>query len=119
MDAQARVKPRKRIAGSGIQQATSAKRRSVLERLERRRRRQQLAQDDCSGHADALVEQIELSDAVLAQRDERDAAEVSQRSVLDHRLGQLLCAIACDVGPTDAVHNGTENNSPGRRIRGM
>ena len=46
----------------------------ALERRERRRRGQQLAQHDRSRHADASPPQVELRDAVLAQRGERDPA---------------------------------------------
>ena len=48
----------------------------VLQRLERRCRWEKAAQYDRPGHTDALARQIELSDGVLAQRDERNAAEI-------------------------------------------
>ena len=50
----------------------------VLERLQRRCGRQEAAEHDCTRHADTLVAQIEVRDAVLTQRDEWDAAEISQ-----------------------------------------
>ena len=78
---------------------------SVLERFQRGRGRQEVAEYDCTRHADALAIQIEVSDAVLTQRDEWDAAEVSQRRVLEHRLGQLLRSIARDVVGPDAVQH--------------
>ena len=69
----------------------------VLERFQRHRGRQEVAEYDCTRHTDALVVQIEVRNAVLTQRDEWDAAEVSQRCVLKHHLGQLLRSIARDV----------------------
>ena len=51
---------------------------SVLERFQRGRGRQEAAEYDCTRHADALAVQIEVRDAVLTQRDEWNAAEVSQ-----------------------------------------
>ena len=62
----------------------------ALERRERRRRGQQLAQHDRSRLADALSLQVELRDAVLAQRGERDPAELGYRGVIQHHLGQIL-----------------------------
>ena len=69
----------------------------ALERCERRRRGQQLAQHNCSRHADALILQVELCDAVIAQGDERDPAEVGHHGVLEHRRGQILRGITRDV----------------------
>ena len=69
----------------------------ALERRERRRRGQQLAQHDRSRHADALVLQVELRDAVLAQRGERDPAEVGHTGMLEHRHGQILRSVTRDV----------------------
>ena len=79
---------------------------SVLERFQRGRRGQEVAEYDCTRHADALAAQIEVRDAVLTQRDEWDAAEVSQRRVLEHHLGQLLRSIARDVVEANAVRHG-------------
>ena len=78
------------------------------ERRERRRRGQQLAQHDRSRHADALILQVELRDAVLAQRGERDLAEVGHTGVLEHRVGQLVRGVARDVVVGNAA-------SPGHR----
>ena len=78
---------------------------SVLERFQRGRGRQEAAEYDCTRHADALAAQIEVSDAVLTQRDEWDAAEVSQRCVLEHHLGQLLRSFARNVVVADAVRH--------------
>ena len=61
---------------------------NALERCQSRRRRQQLAQDDRSRHADALTLEIELHDAIRTQRGERDPAEVGHGGVLEHCLGQ-------------------------------
>ena len=62
-----------------------------LERLDRRRRGEQLAQHDSSRHADAISvpsrAQVELHDAVLAQGGERDPAEVGHDGVLEHHIG--------------------------------
>ena len=78
----------------------------VLERFQRRCGRQEAAEYDCTRHADALALQIEVRDAVLTQRDEWDAAEVSQRRVLEHHLGQLPRSVAGDVVEADAVRHG-------------
>ena len=75
----------------------------ALERGERRRRGQQLAQHDRSRLADTLMLQVELRDAVLAQRGERDPAEVGHTGVLEHRRGQILCGVARDVVEANAV----------------
>ena len=70
---------------------------SALQRLERRRDRNQAAQNDCSRHSDALVVQIELCEGVLTKGNERNAAEVGQCGVLEHHLSQTLGAIAYDA----------------------
>ena len=77
----------------------------ALERLERRRSRQQLAQHDRSRHADTLALQVELRDAVLAQGDKRDPAEISHNGVLQHHLGQSFRGIARDMIVADAVRD--------------
>ena len=77
----------------------------VLQRLERRGGWEKAAQYDRPGHADALFAQIELSDGVLAQQDERDAAEIGQCDVLEDNIGQTLGAIAGDVVGTDTIQN--------------
>ena len=77
------------------------------ERRERRGRGQQLTQHDRSRHADALHLQVELRDAVLAQRGERDPAEVGHRGVIQHHRGQMVGRVARDVAVADAVtHRG-------------
>ena len=79
----------------------------ALERGECRRRGQQLAQHERSRHADALVLQVELRDAVLAQGGERDPAEVGHRGVIQHHRGQMVGRVARDVVVADAVtHRG-------------
>ena len=80
--------------------------RCALERRERRRSGQQLAQHDRSRHADAIPLQVELCDPVLAQGDERDPAEVGHGGVLEHHVGQLVCSVARDVVEADAVTPG-------------
>ena len=75
----------------------------VLERGESGRAGQQAAQHNRSRHTNTLVLQIELGQAILAQRGERDAAEVGQRGVLEHHLGQTRGAIASDVVEADAA----------------
>ena len=77
----------------------------ALQRFECHRRGQQLAQHDRSRHTNALPLQVELRDAVLAQGDERDPAEVGH-SVLEHHRGQILCSVARDVVGADAVTPG-------------
>ena len=84
---------------------------SVLERFQRGRGGQEAAEYDCTRYAGALAVQIEVRDAVLTQRDEWDAAEVSQRRVLEHHLGQLLRSIAFDVVPPDAVRHRHEDSA--------
>ena len=78
----------------------------ALERRERRRTGQQLAQHDRSGHARVLEFQVELGDAVLAQGGERDPTEVGHTGVLEHHRGQILCSVARDVVGADAVTPG-------------
>ena len=78
----------------------------ALERRERRRRGQQLAQHDRSRHADTLVLQVELRDAVLAQGGERDPAEVVHNGVLEHHRGQILRSVARDVVVANTVTPG-------------
>ena len=74
--------------------------------LERHRGRQEAAEYDCTRHTNTLVLQIEVRNAVLTKRDERNAAEVSQRRVLQHHLGQLLRSITRDAVEADAVQHG-------------
>ena len=71
-----------------------------------RRRRQQLAQDDRSRQANALVSEVELRDAVLTQRDERDAAEVGHNGVLEHHRGEILRSVARDAVEANAAPRG-------------
>ena len=81
--------------------------RRILERCDRRCRGQQLAQHDRSRHSDASPTQVELRDAVLAQRGERDPAELGHRGVLQHHLGQMAGGVARDVVEANAVcHRG-------------
>ena len=75
----------------------------ALQRRERCCGRQQLAQHDRSRHADALALQVELCDAVLAQRHERDPAEVGDNRVLEHHVGQMVRGIARDAVEADTV----------------
>ena len=84
---------------------------SVLERFQRSRGGQEAAEYDCTRYADALVVQIEVSDAVLTQRDEWDAAEINQRCVLEHHLGQLLRSIARDRVGADTVRHRHEDSA--------
>ena len=74
--------------------------------MKRQSRRQEAAEYDCSWHADALVGQIELSEGVLAQGDERNAAKVGQRGVLKNHLGQTVGSVARNVVETNAVRHG-------------
>ena len=78
----------------------------ALEQGERRRGGQQLAQHDRSRLANALVLQVELRDAVLAQVDERDPAEVGHNGVLQHHLGQSFCGITQNMIGADATSHG-------------
>eukprot|EP00964_Phaeocystis_antarctica_P085566 scaffold54074_cov60-Phaeocystis_antarctica.AAC.2 len=75
----------------------------ALERSERRRRGQQLAQHDRSRHADVHLLQVELRDVVLTQGDERDPAEVGHNGVLQYHFGQMVGGISRDVVEADAV----------------
>ena len=51
--------------------------------------------------------QVELRDAVLAQRGERDPAELGHRGVIQHHLGQMAGGVARDVVEANAVcHRG-------------
>ena len=76
---------------------------SVLERFQRRCGRHQAAQHNRTRHSDALVVQIELRDAVLTQRDERDPAEVGHGGVLEHHLCQSVGGLTRDVGEADTA----------------
>ena len=94
----------------------------VLQRLERRGGWEKAAQYDRPGHADALSAQsvalsaqIELSDGVLAQQDERDAAEIGQCDVLEDNIGQTLGAIAGNAVETDTIQNGSRKG----RVSGL
>ena len=78
----------------------------ALERCQSRRRRQQLAQDDRSRHANSLALEVELRDAVLTQGDERDPAEVGHNGALQHHFGQMVGCVARDVVEADAVSPG-------------
>ena len=78
----------------------------ALERRERRRGGQQLAQHDRCRRTDTLARQVELRDAVLAQGEERDPAEVRHTGVLEHRRGQILRSVARDVVEANAVTPG-------------
>ena len=69
----------------------------ALQRFECHHRGQQLAQHDRSRHTNAPLLQEELRDAVLAQGDERNPAEVGHAGVLEHHRGQILRSIAGDV----------------------
>jgi len=97
-------------AGADAKANTRGEAAGALERLERRRRRQQLAQHDRSKHADALVLQVELCDAVLAQRGERDPAELGHRGVLEHHRGQMVGGVARNIIEADAVTQGQETS---------
>ena len=66
---------------------------------------QEAAEYDCSWHPDALVPQVELSEGVLAQGDERNAAKVGQCGVLENHLGQTVGSIARNVVEADAVRH--------------
>ena len=79
----------------------------ALERRERRCRGQQLAEHNRPRHANAHAVQVELGDAVLAQRGERDPAEVSHHDVLEHHRGQMVGGVARNTIEADAVtHTG-------------
>ena len=83
----------------------------VLERFQRHRGRQEAAEYDCTWLADALLPQIKVRNAVLTQRDEWDAAEVSERRVLEHHLGQLLRSIARNAVGANAMRHGQRDAS--------
>ena len=83
--------------------ANASGRIGALERRERRRRGQQLAEHNRPRHANAHAVQVELGDAVLAQRGERDPAEVGHRGVLQHHRGQMVGGVARDVVEANAV----------------
>ena len=92
----------------------------ILQRLERRCRREKSAQYDRPRHADALVLQIELGDGVLAQRNDWNAAEINQRRVLQDNLGHTLGAIAGDTVVPNAARNvsqtGASAGADGRKM---
>ena len=75
----------------------------ALEQCQGHRRRQKLAQDDRSRQADALALEIELHDAILTQRGERDPAEVGHGGVLEHHLCKSVGGLARDVGEADTA----------------
>ena len=90
-------------------------RAGVLEGCERRCGRQEAAQHNCTRHTNALVIQIELSDGVLAQGDERNAAEIGQHCVLEDDIGQFIGAISSDlVEPDTAQDQSQKSNVRGR-----
>ena len=91
----------------------------ALERLDCRRRGQQLAQHDRSRHADALIVQVELRDGVLAQGDERDLAEVGHNGMLQHHLGQMVGCVTRYVVVADAVSPGRTERWYERHRKGM
>ena len=78
----------------------------ALERRERRRGGQQLAQHDRCRRIETLALQVELRDAVLAQGEERDPAEAGHTGVLEHRRGQILRGVARDVVVCNAASPG-------------
>ena len=86
-------------------------RAGILQRLERRCGRQKAAQYNRPGHTTALAGQIELSDGVLAQRNNWNAAEVGQGCVLEDHLGQLFSAISRDVAEPDTAQNGSQQTN--------
>ena len=75
----------------------------ALERRESSCRRQQLAQDNCSRHTNALRREVELREAVLTKRDEWNAAEITQGSVIKRSNGQVVGSNARDLVLADAV----------------
>ena len=91
----------------------------ALERVECRRRRQQLAQHNHPRHANALVLQVELCDAVLAQRGERDPAEVSHHDVLEHHRGQMVGRVARNTIEADAVTHTDTGAGDVREMMGL
>ena len=64
-------------------------------------RGQKAAQHNRSRHADAIPPQVEGRDGVVAQGGERNAAEVGERWVLEHHLGQLLSNLSTDAIAVD------------------
>ena len=76
---------------------------SALQGLQRSRSRHQSAQNNCSRHTDTLIVQIKLRHTVFAERDERDAAEIGQRGVLEHHLGQTLSSFTSDIVEANAA----------------
>ena len=83
----------------------------ALQRRQGRRGGHQTAQNNRPRYADALALKVELCDAVCAERDERDAAELGQRSGLEHRLGQGLSSVAGDAVEADAAQQGAHKAS--------
>ena len=81
----------------------------ALERCQSRCRRQQLAQDDYSRHADALLIEVELRDAVRTQRGERDSAEVCHEAVLEHRRRQCVGRLTRDAVEADTASGASVN----------
>eukprot|EP00964_Phaeocystis_antarctica_P012340 scaffold6811_cov55-Phaeocystis_antarctica.AAC.6 len=61
------------------------------------------ADTKANGHADDLLLQVELRDAVLTQRGERDPAEVGHNGVLQHHRGQTVGGVARDGVIANAV----------------
>ena len=97
------------VSGEPCQWALTQKRTwaaGALERGERRRGGQQLAQHDRSRHANALPLQVKLRDAVLAQGDKRDPTEVGHDGVLQHRFGQMVGFVARNAVEADTVTPG-------------
>jgi hypothetical protein len=78
----------------------------ALEQGERRRGGQQLAQHDRSRVTGAIALQVELRDAVLAQGDERDIAEVGHTGMLQHHFGQMAGCVTRDVVDANSVTPG-------------
>ena len=76
---------------------------SALQGLQRSRSRHQSAQNNCSRHTDALRLEIKLRHTVFAERDEWDAAEIRQRIVLEHDLGQTVSSVAGDIVVANAA----------------
>ena len=85
----------------------------VLQRLERRCRWEKAAQYDRPGHTDALARQIKLSEGVLAQQDEWNAAEIGQDFVLEDDIGQLLGAISGDFVEPDTAQDESQMGTSG------
>ena len=86
----------------------------VLEVFQRRCGRQKAAEYDCTRHFNAFAVQTELGENVLAQGNERDAAKVGQRGVLEHNFGELLGPVSSDaVGADAAIHRGAHESVSG------